>query len=120
MQKILFVALGGMIGAIARYLVTILFINKYPSIFPYATLTVNVIGCFVIGVFFSLMLITEHTRLFVVVGFLGSLTTFSTFSIDTLILLQNGQLFIALANVMSNIVLGFLATYLGMNIIKLF
>ena len=94
-MEIIAVALGGALGAIARYLLSSHVGKVLGTGFPFGTLTVNVIGSFVMGV--CAVLIIEHLKLpgywreFVMVGFLGALTTFSTFSLDGLNLLQSGQ-----------------------------
>lgn len=94
MVKILVVALGGGIGSVARYLISLWAAERFGSDFPYGTLIVNVVGCFIIGAF--LVLVTERTiaspywRLVIAVGFLGGLTIhFSSFGYETLRLLEN-------------------------------
>ena len=118
MVKLFAVALGGSVGAATRYLVSTWAAERFGSDFPYGTLVVNVVGCFIIGAF--LVLVTERAivnaywRLIVAVGFLGGLTTFSSFGYETLKLIEDSQLQWAAYNVMANLFLGFLATWLGM------
>jgi len=118
MVKLFAVALGGSVGAATRYLVSTWAAERFGSDFPYGTLVVNVVGCFIIGAF--LVLVTERAivnpywRLIVAVGFLGGLTTFSSFGYETLKLIEDSRLQWAAYNVMANLFLGFLATWLGM------
>ena len=124
MEKIFLVAIGGMVGAVGRYLVTH-FSSQYIGVhFPYGTLIVNIVGCFVIGVVMGLitekMLLNENMRLFLVVGFAGGLTTFSAFSFDTMHLFQQNQIFLSALNVFANMILGFGATLAGLVAVRMF
>ena len=118
MRALVLVGMGGCIGAIARYLVSgwVQQLTCHPWL-PFGTLTVNSVGCFVIGlaggVSENLNLLTPSTRLFALIGILGSFTTFSTFSYETLMLLRDGQSAAALANVGLHIVLGLGAAWAG-------
>jgi CrcB protein len=116
--KYLVIGLGGFLGANARYLVGSWCIERFGRSFPYGTLVVNVSGSFILG--FFLVLITDrvvlhpHWRLFFAIGFLGAYTTFSTFSFESIALLQNRALFPALANMVGSVVLGLIAVVMGM------
>ena len=118
MVKLFAVALGGSIGAATRYLVSTWAAERFGSDFPYGTLIVNVVGCFIIGA--CLVLVTERVianpywRLIVAVGFLGGLTTFSSFGYETLKMVEDSQLLWAAYNIMANVLFGLLATWLGM------
>jgi len=111
------VALGGSLGAVARYQVSLLSQVYFPSSFPLATLFVNVVGSFLFGRAFYFivekMMLSESARLFILVGFLGAFTTFSTFSFELLELLQKGQLVYAFVSAGANLVLSFLALCLA-------
>jgi fluoride exporter len=111
------VALGGSLGAVARYQVSLLSQVYFPSSFPLSTLFVNVVGSFLFGLAFYLivekMMLSESARLFILVGFLGAFTTFSTFSFELLELLQKGQFLFAFASASANLVLSFLALCLA-------
>ncbi len=112
------VSAGGLLGANARYVVGHWITDRWRSDFPWATLLINVSGCFVLGFYLTLM--TERlpgrstTRLFIATGFLGAYTTFSTFSYEGARLLQAGDAWRALAYLMASIVIGLAATAAGM------
>lgn len=90
--KIAWVALGGACGATSRFLVTELMRTAWSTRFPWRTMTVNLLGCLVMGFLFALtqkkILTNEPAKLFLMVGFLGSFTTFSSFALDNSLLLQ--------------------------------
>ena len=118
MTNILLVGAGGFIGSILRYLVSGYIQQSTKSIdFPYGTLAVNLIGCFVIGFLAQLAeargMFTSESRSFVFVGILGGFTTFSSFGNETLNLARDSQLMNALANVGANVILGLFAVWLG-------
>lgn len=117
MWEILAVAVGGSVGAVSRYLISQYMAAKFGASLPYGTLAVNVVGCLIIGAFMTLatekFIISPYWRLIVVVGFIGGLTTFSSFSYETLKLLENSSLGYALSNVIFNLIFGFSATWLG-------
>ncbi|WP_378954076.1 fluoride efflux transporter CrcB [Pelosinus sp. sgz500959] len=123
MLKVLAVAVGGSIGATARYLVSTWAAGRFGIGFPYGTLIVNVVGCFIIGAFMTAtterFIVSPYWRLIVTVGFVGGLTTFSSFSYETFKLMEDSSITFALYNVMGNFVLGFFATWLGINVIRL-
>ena len=117
MLNIVFVAIGGGIGATTRYLVSTWAAARFGSTFPYGTLIVNVVGCFIIGAFMSIaterLIVNPYWRLFIAVGFLGGLTTFSSFSFETLRLLEEADIMQAFTNVGLNVLAGLTATWLG-------
>jgi CrcB protein len=117
MLKILVVGLGGFVGAVSRYGLSGLVHRHYRGAFPLGTLTVNVLGCLVIGVLMALVedrqLFSPNARLFLLIGLLGSLTTFSTLGHETFDLLRDSQFGLALWNVAGNMVLGLVAVGVG-------
>lgn len=117
MTQVLAVALGGALGALARYGVGLFVGERFPTRFPLATLIVNVVGSFVIGFFLTLaserVQISPFWRLAVAVGFVGAFTTFSTFEFETFKLVEAGDAFIGLLNVIVSVTLGFLALWAG-------
>ena len=117
-MNILFVAFGGALGSVSRYLLGTWIQSVSKSIdFPFGTLTVNLIGCFVIGFLSQLAeargVFTSESRALVFVGILGGFTTFSSFGNDTINLLRDGDTFNALANVGANVILGLALVWLG-------
>ncbi len=118
MLKVFIVGLGGFIGSALRYLVGGWAQGLSKSLdFPYGTLTVNLIGCFVIGFLGELAevrgIFTSEARLLVVIGLLGGFTTFSSFGNDTLNLVRSGQMVNALTNIAVNVLFGLLLVWLG-------
>ncbi|NOY83829.1 MAG: fluoride efflux transporter CrcB [Nitrospirae bacterium] len=118
MTKVLFIGLGGFLGAILRYWVSGWAQNLSGSAsFPYGTLAVNLMGCLAVGLLSQWaevsQIITPETRLFLFIGLLGAFTTFSTFSNETLNLLRDGQTFLSLMNIGASLFLGLLAVWLG-------
>lgn len=118
MPNILFVGIGGFIGASLRYWLGGLVQDGSGSVtFPYGTLAVNLIGCLVIGLLSHLAeargVFTPQTRLLVFTGVLGGFTTFSTFGNETYNFLQDGENQLALLNVAVHIVLGLAAVWCG-------
>jgi len=117
------VAFGGALGAMTRLFVYNVFQRTGSSAFPWATLTVNVLGSFLIGIAF--ILITERMALgpywrgVVTIGFLGAFTTFSTFSMDVIGLLEQGSLSQAFLYVLSSVLVCIIASWLGLSLAKL-
>jgi len=119
----LIVTIGSGIGGLLRYIISD-FVYKYSSsLFPYGTLTVNVVGSFILGliIFYldSLKLISSEMRLFLTIGLCGGLTTFSTFSYETVKLIQDSQYLLAGANILLNVFVTILAVLLAAIISKL-
>jgi len=116
--NILVVALGGALGSVSRYLLGGWAQTLSKGIdFPYGTLTVNLIGCFVIGFLSQLAesrgVFTSESRLFIFIGVLGGFTTFSSFGNDTIDLLRDGKMVNAIVNVGANVMFGLLLVWLG-------
>jgi fluoride exporter len=123
MTKMFFiVGLGSFIGGGLRFLAQQFIIKQFPSPFPYGTLIVNILGCFIIGIIFALSekvdIISPSMKLFLATGFCGGFTTFSSFSLENYGLLRDGQFLYVFAYVGLSIFIGFLATYLGIVLIK--
>ncbi len=116
------VAFGGALGAMSRFFVYNVFMRATTSTFPWATLTVNIVGSFLIGIAF--VVITERLEMgpevrgVVTVGFLGAFTTFSTFSMDTIGLLEQGQVGSAIIYVLSSVAVCIIAAWLGLTVAK--
>ncbi len=123
MKIIIAVGIGSCIGGILRYLLSQLIQTKFLSTFPFGTLSVNIIGCLFIGLVFGYSersYISMEWRLFLVTGLLGGFTTFSSFSNETIALIRDGQSWLALSYVVSSVIVGLIATFAGIFIIKLF
>ncbi len=117
---LLAVGTGGFIGAILRFLISGWVQKLSPTLFPVGTLSVNVLGSFIIG-FMALYfesVVAPHQKALVITGMLGALTTFSTFSLETLTMLQGGLWGRVTMNVTLNVVLCVTATMLGMMLFK--
>ncbi len=112
------IAAGGAFGALMRFWVSNGVYAWLGRGFPWGTLSVNIIGSFVIGLAF--VLLTERlsfgseVRAFIMIGFLGAFTTFSTFSLETLSLMQEGLLLKAIVNILISVILCIIATWSGM------
>jgi CrcB protein len=118
----IFIALGGATGACLRYFLSQLMLQWFGKGFPFGTLLVNIMGSFSLGFLYSLLeqgqLEAALWRTTIGIGFLGALTTFSTFSVDTLMLFQQGLWFKAALNVTLNIVCCLFAAWLGTQLVK--
>ncbi len=120
-MKLLLVLLGGALGALVRYGVTTLSTKAHATAFPMGTLYVNLAGCFMIGLIFGLgelRGVNPQFRLFFVTGFLGALTTFSTYTLETVHNANSGMTNIALANIAVNNVGGIALVRLGLLVAK--
>jgi CrcB protein len=116
--KLLVVGLGGFVGAILRYTVSGFVQNVSGSIsFPYGTLAVNILGCLLIGMLAQIVdsrnVLSADVRLFIFIGLLGAFTTYSTFGHETLGLLRDGRIGLALINVGLQVVLCLSAVWFG-------
>ena len=120
MTNVILVALGGSIGAVLRYLLSIFMIQLFGSSFPFGTLLVNLLGSFLMGVVYALgqlSHISPEIKALIGIGLLGALTTFSTFSNETLLLLQEGLWHKAILNVLLNVTLCLFMVYVGQQLI---
>jgi CrcB protein len=117
MEQYLYIGLGGFLGSIARFGLASVIQNRTESLFPYGTLAVNIIGCFVIGLLMTLfqerVTAGPNLRLFLVIGLLGGFTTFSSFSYDTFAMLKSGNVMGAGLNAGLSLFGCLLATWAG-------
>ena len=128
LQQCLLVACGGALGSLARYGIGVAAAKAVGKGFPWGTLIVNVAGCFAMGIVLSILAGLElqpakgsqvaFWRNAVAIGFLGGLTTLSSFGGDTIRQLQGGQPAVAIANVVSNVFLSLAAVWCGMAVMR--
>ena len=121
MKSIIIVGLGSFLGGIARYLIALLFNLKVLHTFPYGSFTVNIVGCFLIGIVYSLshkFNLSLEWKLFLTTGLLGGFTTFSAFSIESFELLKNQHFLTAFLYVSLSISMGLSASVLGAYVFK--
>ena len=117
MLNLLVIGLGGFIGAVMRYLVSGWAHRLLGSAFPYGTLVVNIMGSFLLGLFITLVttkiILPYPLKNFIAIGMLGAFTTFSTFSYETVMLIQNNLLWATIGNILLNVLMAILALWLG-------
>jgi len=118
---LLSVGLGGFFGAMLRFLIAGWIQKSTASLFPFGTLGVNILGSFIIGflfLYFQHINLSLHQKAILVTGLLGALTTFSTFSWETLLMLQGGDWSKAAMNILLNVSLSMMATFMGILLFK--
>ena len=116
-MHLFYIALGGGLGALARYGLSKWVHLNVSAIFPWGTLAVNLTGCFLIGFFFELFetsVIPADLRSFITIGFIGAYTTFSTYSLESVNLLREGQIKLFVTNILLSTVLGLLLVAAGL------
>ncbi len=123
MLKLLLIGLAGFVGTLTRYWLSGVIARRYGETFPYGTLAVNALGCFVAGFLFYLMyerfLNSPTSRSLVFIGFLGAFTTFSSYSLQTFMLLRDGEFYLAFLNMAASNILGLLLIWAGYNLAEL-
>lgn len=118
MIELIIAGLGGFIGTALRYsLNNLIYKIMDAPLYPYGTTTINVLGCFFIGLVAGLTesraLLTPEIRIFLQIGVLGGFTTFSTFGYETFALLRDGQFVLGISNVLLQVLVGLLAVWIG-------
>lgn len=118
MLNLILIALGSAFGGVFRYLLSVRMLTWLGHEFPYGTLVVNMVGCLLIGLLFALFLerfaeMAGHLRALFIIGFLGGFTTFSSFSFETIQLIENGELLKSFLNVFLSVIICLSLTWLG-------
>lgn len=121
-RHLLLIGLGGGIGSIARYLCQRWLQIIYPVSFPTGTFVVNIVGCFLIGIFWGLSFRSfdenENWKMFLMTGICGGFTTFSSFSLEGIGLLREEKMLLFFLYIGGSLLAGLLATYIGMKLIR--
>jgi CrcB protein len=122
MREILLVAVGGAFGSVLRYYVGVWSVRIAGTGFPWGTLTVNLVGSFLIGIVVELIVRkfggSPALRLFLMTGIIGGFTTFSTFALDTVALMERGQLAVAMIYVLTSVLVSLGAVFAGLSLIR--
>lgn len=116
------VALGGAAGAVGRFLVSYAVAQRLAVVFPWGTLVVNVAGSYLLGALYevsAVVTLDTNLRAMVTIGFVGAFTTFSTFALETVTLLRDGEWGLVAANVTASLFLGLAACLLGVWTVRL-
>ncbi|ELR96213.1 fluoride efflux transporter CrcB [Gloeocapsa sp. PCC 73106] len=119
--QLLAVFLGGGLGSLGRYYLSLLITRKVETIFPLGTFTVNLVGCFLIGVFTEILIKYSPQpwlALLFITGFCGGFTTFSSFSLENNLLLKNSEYLISAVYTLMSIFWGFAFTFLGIYLVR--
>ncbi|MDB5154944.1 MAG: hypothetical protein JWR54_3695 [Mucilaginibacter sp.] len=121
-KTIAYVAIGSVIGGVSRFLLQQFIQRRVESVFPYGTLVVNLLGCFVIGIVVGLAdkgnLLSAQSRIFWATGICGGFTTFSSFINENHSMLQDGEILNTFTYISVSVVVGLIATALGILLIK--
>lgn len=121
-KSLLIIGIGGFFGSISRYLFAHLAYRWFEPVFPLSTLVVNVLGSLLIGMVYGFSekggLLSAEWRIFLTVGLLGGFTTFSTFTIEMIVMLRDGQYLNVLSYAMLSVFAGLAACFLGMFLIR--
>lgn len=121
-RYVIYVIIGSSIGGAARYLSQEFVQKNFPSFIPLSTLSVNIVGSFIIGIIYALAersKISAEVRILIATGFCGGFTTFSSFAFENVKLMQDGEFFNTALYIILSIVIGFVAVYLGILFTKL-
>jgi CrcB protein len=122
MQKTILIGLGGLVGTLCRYWLSGLIARQYGETFPWGTLIVNVVGCFLAGSLFNLteerFLVSPTLRTVVLIGMIGGFTTFSSFGLQTFTLVREGEFGLAALNVTISNLLGLLMVWAGYSLVR--
>ena len=124
MQKTILIGVAGLVGTLLRYWLSEFVAKQYGGTFPWGTLAVNLIGCFLAGAVFFFteerLLVSETIRMVVLIGFLGGFTTFSAYGLQSFALLRDGEFGLAIVNVATSNLLGLFMVWIGYALCKTF
>jgi CrcB protein len=122
MVKLFLIGIAGFIGTLGRYWLSGIIARRYGETFPFGTLAVNLIGCFLVGLLFYLMqeryLVNQNVRTIILIGLLGGFTTFSSLGLQTFTLLQDNEIALAALNLVASNMLGLLFVWAGYTLAK--
>jgi fluoride exporter len=122
-RQVIYVAFGSMIGGVCRFLLQQFVQRRFLSSFPYGTLCVNLLGCFVIGIVYALANrggMADNTRIFLAAGICGGFTTYSSFMYENYAMLHHGQAANGFLYIGISLFAGYFATFLGVLSVKFF
>lgn len=118
MVKFALLAIGGITGTVVRYLLAGAIYGAMGTNFPYGTLAVNLLGCFIAGFLAAIteskFMLSPNLRLLLMIGFCGAFTTFSTFILETSNLIRGGETVRALVNIIFSVIIGFIVFRIGL------
>jgi len=123
MSKLLLVGLAGLVGTLGRYWLSGTVSRRYGDAFPFGTLLVNLLGCFLVGLlfyFFQERSVNETLRAVILIGLLGGFTTFSSFGLQTFTMLQDGEFGLAALNIAASNLIGLCLVWAGYTLAKVF
>lgn len=121
-KEVLLVGLGGGAGSMLRYLSVVCAMRMFHTVFPIGTFFVNIIGCFILGLFVGLIehqqILSINHRFLFITGFCGGFTTFSAFSAESLIMFETGNIVQGILYIVGSVLVGLLAVWLGVSLLK--
>ncbi len=124
LRTLLLIGLGGFLGSISRFLIALGVNRMFHTILPIGTLAVNILGCLLIGIIYSLAeqknMLNPELRVFLGVGFCGGFTTYSSFAFEKFSLIKTGDFLVLAVYLGASVFLGLIAVYLGSQVHKLF